>query len=44
MATVYRRCAGLDIHRDTVVACIRSRMAQGSVPSVERLEAVLREL
>jgi len=29
MALVYRRCAGLDIHRDTVVACIRIRVASG---------------
>jgi transposase len=29
MALVYRRCAGLDIHRDTVAACIRTRVAQG---------------
>jgi transposase len=29
MALVYRRCAGLDIHRDTVVACVRVRIAQG---------------
>ena len=29
MALVYRRCAGLDIHRDTVVACVRLRVAQG---------------
>jgi transposase len=29
MATVYRRCAGLDIHRDTVAACARTRIAQG---------------
>ncbi|MDE3110740.1 MAG: IS110 family transposase [Acidobacteriota bacterium] len=25
MALLYRRCAGLDIHRDTVVACVRTR-------------------
>ena len=29
MALVYRRCAGLDIHRDTVAACVRIRVAQG---------------
>jgi transposase len=29
MALVYRRCAGLDIHRDTVVACIRIRVSSG---------------
>jgi len=29
MALVYRRCAGLNIHRDTVVACIRIRVASG---------------
>ena len=26
MALLYRRCAGLDIHRDTVVACVRTRV------------------
>jgi transposase len=25
MALLYRRCAGLDIHRDTVAACVRIR-------------------
>jgi hypothetical protein len=29
MALVYRRCAGPDIHRDTVVACIRIRVSSG---------------
>ena len=29
MALLYRRCAGLDIHRDTVVACIRTRLSRG---------------
>jgi transposase len=29
MSLVYSRCAGLDIHRDTVVACIRTRVAKG---------------
>ena len=29
MPLLYRRCAGLDIHRDTVAACIRVRVAGG---------------
>ena len=29
MSLLYRRCAGLDVHRDTVVACIRTRINRG---------------
>jgi transposase len=29
MALLYRRCAGLDVHRDTVAACIRVRVGHG---------------
>ena len=29
MAVVYRRCAGLDVHRDTIAACVRVRLARG---------------
>src|SRR5205814_9942791 len=29
MALLYRRCAGLDVHRDTVAACIRIRVGHG---------------
>jgi transposase len=30
MDLLYRRCAGLDVHKDTVVACVRLAEAQGA--------------
>ena len=29
MTLQYRRCAGLDVHRDTIAACIRIRVSRG---------------
>src|SRR6187455_1578120 len=31
MEILYRHCAGLDVHKDTVVACARTAMAAGGV-------------
>ena len=35
MDMLYARCAGLDIHRDTIVACVRLAEAGGVVRFVE---------
>ena len=35
MDILYARCAGLDIHRDTIVACVRLAEAGGVVRFVE---------
>src|SRR5215207_3288850 len=35
MEILYARCAGLDIHRDTIVACVRLAEAGGVVRLVE---------
>ncbi len=35
MDILYMRCAGLDIHRDTIVACVRLAEAGGVVRLVE---------
>ena len=35
MKLLYRRCAGLDIHRDTVSACIRKRVRGQAEPVIE---------
>ena len=37
MDILYMRCAGLDIHRDTIVACVRLAEAGGVVRLVETL-------
>jgi transposase len=29
MTLLYRRCAGLDVHRDTIAACVRIRVSRG---------------
>jgi len=31
MQVVYRRCAGLDVHKDTVVACVLVTAEDGTV-------------
>ena len=31
MDVLYARCAGLDIHRDTIVACVRLAKAGGVI-------------
>jgi transposase len=35
MQVVYRRCAGLDIHKDSVSACIRRRVKGSKEPEIE---------
>jgi transposase len=35
MKILYRCCAGLDIHRDTISACVRRRVKGQSEPIVE---------
>jgi hypothetical protein len=37
MDTLIERCAGLDVHKDTVVACVRVRDGRGA-PQVETAE------
>jgi transposase len=41
MALLYRRCAGLDVHRDTVAACIRVRVGHGQYEEQRQTFATL---
>ncbi len=54
MKLLYRRCAGLDIHKKTVAVCIRMRVAKGKIETqkavfgtftqdLERLRAWLKQ-
>src|ERR671921_2839962 len=44
MDILYMRCAGLDIHRDTIVACVRLAEAGGVVRLVETFATTTTEL
>ena len=44
MDILYMRCAGLDIHRDTIVACVRLAEAGGVVRLVETFATTTAEL
>src|SRR5215208_3982780 len=44
MDILYMRCAGLDIHRDTIVACVRLAEAGGVVRFVETFATTTAEL
>ena len=44
MDILYMRCAGLDIHRDTIVACVRLAEAGGVVRLVETFASTTTEL
>jgi transposase len=45
MEVVYERCAGLDVHKRTVVACVLAPGADGRVtPAIRRFETMLDEL
>ena len=44
MDILYMRCAGLDIHRDTIVACVRLVEAGGVVRLVETFATTTAEL
>src|SRR5215208_4448411 len=44
MDVLYPRCAGLDIHRDTIVACVRLAEAGGVVRFVETVGTTTTEL
>ena len=44
MDVLYPRCAGLDIHRDTIVACVRLAEAGGVVRFVETFATTTAEL
>src|SRR2546421_12504826 len=44
MDILYMRCAGLDIHRDTIVACVRLAKAGGVVRLVETFATTTTEL
>src|SRR4051794_41470614 len=44
MDVLYARCAGLDIHRDTIVACVRLAEAGGGVRLVETFAATPADL
>ena len=44
MDILYMRCAGLDIHRDTIVACVRLAEAGGVVRVVETFATTTTEL
>src|SRR4051794_41955683 len=44
MDILYPRCAGLDIHRDTIVACVRLAEAGGGVRFVETFATTTTEL
>ena len=44
MDILYTRCAGLDIHRDTIVACVRLAEAGGVIRLVETFATTTAEL
>ena len=44
MEVLYRRCAGLDVHKDTVVACVRSCRTARSIVRLRTFKTVTREL
>jgi transposase len=44
MDVLYARCAGLDIHRDTIVACVRLAKAGGVIRFVETFATTTTEL
>ena len=44
MDILYARCAGLDIHRDTIVACVRLAEAGGVVRLVETFATTTAEV
>src|SRR4051795_5649245 len=44
MDVLYARCAGLDIHRDTIVACVRLAEAGGVIRFVETFATTTTEL
>src|SRR4051794_41708673 len=44
MDILYMRCAGLDIHRDTIVACVRLAEAGGVVRLVETFATTTADL
>src|SRR3954467_3562129 len=44
MDILYKRCAGLDIHRDTIVACVRLAEAGGGVRLVETFATTTADL
>ena len=44
MDILYARCAGLDIHRDTIVACVRLAEAGGVVRFVETFATTTAEV
>ena len=44
MEVLYERCAGLDVHKDTVVACARLVKERGVSPEVETFDTTTRGL
>jgi transposase len=44
MKTLHRRCAGLDVHSDTVVACVRSMVRTKVSHEVRRFSTATRDL
>ena len=44
MKTLHRRCAGLDVHSDSVVACVRLTVRTKATHEVRRLSTTTREL
>jgi hypothetical protein len=42
MEVLYPRCAGLDVHKDQVTACIR--VAEASAPNLEQIESLDRSV
>lgn len=44
MEVLHRKCAGLDVHKDTVVACARSMTGSKVVREVETFKTTTREL
>lgn len=44
MKTLHRRCAGLDVHSDTVVACARLTVRTKASHDVRRFSTATRDL
>ena len=45
MQVLYQRCAGLDVHKNTVVACVLTSTAKGmATPVVQTFKTMTRDL
>ena len=44
MEVLHRKCAGLDVHKDTVVACVRSMTGHKVTREIETFGKTTREL